>query len=169
MMLVVGPTGVGDGLVVRPADGEGGPGTPFVGADGLGSGLGAGDGEGAPVAPVAPPAPVGPVAPTGVGDGLGSGLGDGEGAPVAPLAPLAPLGPIEPVGPVLEVVEVSPDAIAGTTMYIRANIRSIAVSSPRVPDLILRGSDRPIQHSLAGVGSPSIAGSRSRRTPSILG
>jgi hypothetical protein len=170
MMLVVGPTGVGDGLVVRPADGEGGPGTPFVGVDdGLGSGLGAGDGEGAPVAPVAPVAPlvpVGPVAPTGVGDGLGSGLGEGEGAPVAPLAPL---GPIDPVGPVLEVVEVSPDAIAGTTMYIRANIRSIAVSSPRVPDLILRGSDRPIQHSLAGVGSPSIAGFRSRRTPSILG
>jgi hypothetical protein len=136
MMLVVGPTGAGDGLGLRTADGEGGPGTPFVGVDeGLGSGLGAGDGEGAPVAPVAPVAPlvpVGPVAPTGVGDGLGSGLGDGEGAPVAPVAPLGP------VGPVLEVVEVSPDATAGTTMYIRANIKSVAVSNPRVPDLILR-------------------------------
>ena len=148
MMLVLGPTGVGDGLVLRTADGEGGPGTPFVGVDdGLGSGLGDGDGAPvAPVAPVAPLAPVGPDAPTGVGDGLGSGLGDGEGAPVAPLAPLGP------VGPVLEVVEVSPDATAGTTMYIRANIKSVAVSNPRVPDLILRGSDRPIQHSLAGGG-----------------
>ncbi len=136
MMLVVGPTGVGDGLVVRPADGEGGPGTPFVGVDdGLGSGLGDGDGEGAPVAPVAPLVPVGPVAPTGVGDGLGSGLGDGEGAPAAPLAPLGPIGP---VAPVLDVVEVSPDATAGTTMYMRANIKSVAVSNPRVPDLILR-------------------------------
>lgn len=153
MMLVVGPTGVGDGLVVLPAEAEDGPGTPFVGVgDGLGSGLEDGDGEGAPVAPVAPLAPVGPVAPTGVGDGLGSGLGDGEGAPVAPLPPLGPIGP---VGPVLEVVEVSPDATAGTTMYIRANINSVAVSNPRVPDFILRGSDRPIQHSLPGRGSPS--------------
>jgi hypothetical protein len=134
MMLVVGPTGVGDGLVLRTPDGEGGPGTPFVGVDdglglGLGEGDGGGDGEGAPVAPVAPLAPVGPVAPTGVGEGLGSGLGGGEGAPLAPLGPM---------GPVLEVVDVSPDATAGTTMYIRANIKSVAVSNPRVPDLILR-------------------------------
>ncbi len=131
MMLVVAPTGVGDGLVVLPADEEGGPGTPFVGVDdGLGDGDG--DGDGGTVTPVAPLAPVGPVGPTGVGDGVGSGLGEGEGAPVAPLALLVPLGPV------LDVVVVSPDATAGTTMYIRANIKSVAVSNPRVPDLILR-------------------------------
>jgi hypothetical protein len=153
MMLVVGPTGVGDGLVVLPAEAEDGPGTPFVGVgDGLGSGLGDGDGAGAPVAPVAPLVPVGPVAPTGVGDGLGSGLGDGEGAPVAPLAPLGPIGP---VAPVLDVVEVSPDATAGTTVYMRANIKSVAVSNPRVPDFILRGSDRPNPTLPPQRGSPS--------------
>ena len=107
MMLVVGPTGVGDGL---------------------GEGLGDGDGDGVPVAPVAP---------LGVGDGLG--LGDGDGAPVAPVGP---------VGPVLEGVDapfVSPNAVAGTAMYVRTNIKSVAESNPRANDFKPWGSDRPME------------------------
>ena len=99
--------------------------------EGLGVGLGEGDGDGAPVAPVAP------VGPLGVGDGLG--LGDGDGAPVAPVGP---------VGPVLEVVDaslVSPNAIAGTAMYVRTNIKSVAESNPRANDFKPWGSDRPME------------------------
>jgi hypothetical protein len=110
MMLVVGPTGVGDRLGWGLGDGDGAP-VPPVAPTGVGDrlGLGLGDGEGAPLAPVAP------VAPTGV-EGLGSGLGDEEGAPVAPLAPPGPLGPVDPVLEVVDVPLISPDATAGTTM-----------------------------------------------------